>query len=129
MFDNWAIGAGTTPCYPDCNGDEALDLADLTCFQTRFALGDPYAACNGPGAEPVGLRVLPDEVCPPLPVGIIAAVKPAARRAWAFLPGHPFFRAPRKAGGLSGHPTVKRASQASHRSRRGVLSRRVTPRP
>jgi DNA-binding beta-propeller fold protein YncE len=34
-------------CYPDCNGDGALNLADFGCFQTNFALGDPYADCNG----------------------------------------------------------------------------------
>jgi hypothetical protein len=35
------------PCYPDCNGDGALNLSDFGCFQTKFALGDPYADCNG----------------------------------------------------------------------------------
>ncbi|MCC6660264.1 MAG: hypothetical protein IT437_05205 [Phycisphaerales bacterium] len=34
------------PCYPDCNGDGALNLADFGCFTTKFALGDPYADCN-----------------------------------------------------------------------------------
>ncbi len=34
-------------CYPDCNGDSALNLADFGCFQTKFALADPYADCNG----------------------------------------------------------------------------------
>ncbi|MCC6660898.1 MAG: hypothetical protein IT437_08430 [Phycisphaerales bacterium] len=36
-------------CYQDCNGDGARNLADFGCFQTRFALGDPYADCNGDG--------------------------------------------------------------------------------
>jgi hypothetical protein len=36
-------------CYPDCNGDGILGLADFGCFQTKFALGDPYADCNGDG--------------------------------------------------------------------------------
>ena len=34
-------------CYPDCNGDGALNLSDFGCFTTKFALGDPYADCNG----------------------------------------------------------------------------------
>jgi hypothetical protein len=33
-------------CYPDCNADGALNLADFGCFQTRFALADPYSDCN-----------------------------------------------------------------------------------
>ncbi|MEX2081365.1 MAG: hypothetical protein WEC33_07085, partial [Dehalococcoidia bacterium] len=35
------------PCYPDCNGDALLNLADFGCFQTAFALAEPYADCNG----------------------------------------------------------------------------------
>ena len=42
----WGAG-GPPPCYPDCNGDAALNLGDFGCFQTKFALGDPYADCNG----------------------------------------------------------------------------------
>ncbi|MCC6661371.1 MAG: EF-hand domain-containing protein [Phycisphaerales bacterium] len=38
---------GAPPCYPDCNGDGALNLSDFGCFTTKFALGDPYADCNG----------------------------------------------------------------------------------
>ena len=40
-------GCGPAVCYPDCNGDAALNLSDFGCFTTRFALGDPYADCNG----------------------------------------------------------------------------------
>jgi hypothetical protein len=36
-------------CYPDCNHDGILGLADFGCFQTKFALQDPYADCNGDG--------------------------------------------------------------------------------
>ncbi len=39
--------AGT--CYPDCNLDLALTIADFGCFQTKFVAGDPYADCNGVG--------------------------------------------------------------------------------
>jgi hypothetical protein len=37
-------------CYPDCNGDSALTVADFGCFQTRFVAADPYADCNGDSA-------------------------------------------------------------------------------
>ena len=39
----------SAPCYPDCNADGALNLADFGCFQTRFALGDERADCNADG--------------------------------------------------------------------------------
>jgi hypothetical protein len=38
-------------CYPDCNGDGQLNLSDFGCFQTAFALGQPYADCNGDGVR------------------------------------------------------------------------------
>jgi hypothetical protein len=41
---NHYVGLG---CYPDCNGDGTLNLADFGCFQTQFALSNPYADCNG----------------------------------------------------------------------------------
>ena len=34
-------------CYPDCNADGVLNLADFGCFTTRFTLGLAYADCNG----------------------------------------------------------------------------------
>ncbi len=36
-------------CYPDCNADAALTIADFACFQTKFVAQDPYADCNGAG--------------------------------------------------------------------------------
>ncbi len=49
------LGLGS-PCYANCNGDfdpitgaPILNLADFGCFQSRFALGDPWADCNGDG--------------------------------------------------------------------------------
>ncbi|MCC6659492.1 MAG: hypothetical protein IT437_01270 [Phycisphaerales bacterium] len=48
---SFVLSSGAPACRPDCNGDGALNLADLGCFQTRFALGDPYADCNGDGAR------------------------------------------------------------------------------
>jgi hypothetical protein len=38
-------------CYPDCDGSGALDIDDFICFQTFFALGDPYADCDGDGLQ------------------------------------------------------------------------------
>jgi hypothetical protein len=38
---------GPPPCYPDCDGDGILTLADFGCFQTKFGLGDLYADCDG----------------------------------------------------------------------------------
>ncbi|MCC6659934.1 MAG: hypothetical protein IT437_03510 [Phycisphaerales bacterium] len=45
------MGAYERQCYPDCNRDGAMNLSDFGCFQTKFALGDPYADCNGDGAR------------------------------------------------------------------------------
>ncbi len=39
----------TVTCYPDCNSDGALNLADFGCFQSSFALQLPYADCNADG--------------------------------------------------------------------------------
>ncbi len=44
----WGAG-GPPPCYPDCNANVALTVADFTCFQTKFVAGDPYADCNASG--------------------------------------------------------------------------------
>jgi hypothetical protein len=40
-------------CYPDCNGDGALTVADFGCFQTLFVSGSCYADCNGDGVRTV----------------------------------------------------------------------------
>jgi hypothetical protein len=37
------------PCYPDCNADGQLTIADFACFQTRFGAGLRYADCNDDG--------------------------------------------------------------------------------
>ncbi|MFG0285799.1 MAG: GC-type dockerin domain-anchored protein [Phycisphaerales bacterium JB039] len=42
----------TYACYADCEPGAcpgALDLFDFLCFQNAFALGDPYADCDGTG--------------------------------------------------------------------------------
>jgi serine protease AprX len=36
-------------CYPDCDGDGLLTIDDFICFQTFFAIADPYADCDGDG--------------------------------------------------------------------------------
>lgn len=33
-------------CYPDCNVDGTLTVADFGCFQAKFVAADPYADCN-----------------------------------------------------------------------------------
>jgi hypothetical protein len=48
------------PCYPNCDGSTAapaLNIADFSCFLTRFASGDAYANCDGSTTPPV-LNVL-----------------------------------------------------------------------
>ena len=45
-----ALWTGPDPCYPDCNADGALTVADFGCFQTTFVAADPYADCNADGA-------------------------------------------------------------------------------
>ncbi len=40
---------GPPSCYPDCNANGSLTVADFGCFQTKFVLADPYADCNGQG--------------------------------------------------------------------------------
>ncbi len=37
-------------CYPDCDGNTQLTVADFVCFQTRFVAVHPYADCNADGA-------------------------------------------------------------------------------
>ncbi|MCC6659838.1 MAG: hypothetical protein IT437_03020 [Phycisphaerales bacterium] len=56
---------GCPNCYADCNRDGALTLADFGCFQTKYAIGDPYANCNldfNPGSITNGLSVA-DYMC------------------------------------------------------------------
>jgi probable HAF family extracellular repeat protein len=48
-----ATGAG---CYANCDGSTTapiLNVADFTCFLTKFAAGDPYANCDGSTTEPI----------------------------------------------------------------------------
>jgi hypothetical protein len=52
------VGPVGGDCYPDCNGDGALNILDFVCFQGLFQNGDNAADCNGDGA----LNIL-DFVC------------------------------------------------------------------
>jgi hypothetical protein len=36
-------------CYPDCDASGTLNIDDFVCFQTYFAIGDPYADCDASG--------------------------------------------------------------------------------
>jgi hypothetical protein len=45
-----------TSCYANCDGSTAqpiLNVADFTCFLTKFAALDPYANCDGSTTPPV----------------------------------------------------------------------------
>jgi hypothetical protein len=37
-------------CYPDCNGNGSLTIADFGCFQSAFAGGSMYADCTLDGS-------------------------------------------------------------------------------
>jgi hypothetical protein len=41
--------AGSAACYADCDGVGGLNIDDFICFQTYFALGDPFADCDVTG--------------------------------------------------------------------------------
>lgn len=36
-------------CFADCDASGGLDIDDFICFQTRFAIEDPYADCDASG--------------------------------------------------------------------------------
>jgi hypothetical protein len=43
-------------CYANCDASTAspvLNVADFSCFLTKFAAGDSYANCDGSPAAPV----------------------------------------------------------------------------
>jgi outer membrane protein assembly factor BamB len=47
---------GPQPCYANCDGsttEPILNVADFTCFLSKFAAGDPYANCDGSTTEPI----------------------------------------------------------------------------
>ncbi len=50
--DNFTVDGGAG-CYPDCDGNGTLNVNDYICFQTKFALGDPYADCDNNGVRNV----------------------------------------------------------------------------
>ncbi len=47
LYDD--ISIDVIDCYPDCNSDGNLTVADFGCFQTAFVSVQPYADCNGVG--------------------------------------------------------------------------------
>jgi hypothetical protein len=49
-----AVGGGG--CYPNCDGSTAvpfLNVADFSCFLTKYAAGNSYANCDGSTSVPV----------------------------------------------------------------------------
>lgn len=53
MDDLEAEGAGGG-CYPDCDSNQQLTIADFACFQTAFRNNSLYADCNGDSALTIG---------------------------------------------------------------------------
>ncbi len=58
LNQNGIADACEAVCYPNCDGSSAggvptLNVNDYICFQTRFALGDPYADCDNSGSRNV----------------------------------------------------------------------------
>jgi hypothetical protein len=49
LYDDLNFGPDAPTCYPDCDGSGTLDIDDFICFQTFFAIGDPYADCDASG--------------------------------------------------------------------------------
>jgi hypothetical protein len=47
--NEFTFTVGGTQCYPDCDGDGALDFFDFLCFQNAFLAMDPYADCDENG--------------------------------------------------------------------------------
>jgi len=47
--DVFVARLGEGGCYPDCDGNGALDIFDFLCFQDAFVTMDPYADCDGSG--------------------------------------------------------------------------------
>jgi hypothetical protein len=57
-LNSYSVNAtqGGGGCYANCDGsttEPILNVADFTCFLTKFAAGDPYANCDGSTTEPI----------------------------------------------------------------------------
>ena len=55
FWDNLNLAPVTAACYPNCDASTAspiLNVADFTCFLTKYAAGDPYANCDASTAAP-----------------------------------------------------------------------------
>jgi hypothetical protein len=51
----WSGSATPQHCYPNCDNSTTtpiLNVADFSCFLTRFAAGDPYANCDNSTTPP-----------------------------------------------------------------------------
>jgi PQQ-like domain len=58
MLMKYASLMGPGSCYPDCDADGLLTIDDFICFQTYFALSDPFADCDADG-----LLTIDDFIC------------------------------------------------------------------
>ncbi len=51
QYEGWvATVPRTGSCAADCDASGDLNIDDFICFQTRFAISDPYADCDASGA-------------------------------------------------------------------------------
>jgi hypothetical protein len=48
-WDNLSVVEDAPVCYSDCDSSGGLNIDDFICFQTFFALGDPFADCDSSG--------------------------------------------------------------------------------
>ncbi len=46
---SFTLQAAPDGCYADCDGGGSLTIADFSCFQSKFAKGEPWADCNASG--------------------------------------------------------------------------------
>ncbi len=47
--EGFVAAVSSKACKPDCDASGGLDIDDFICFQTRFAISDPYADCDASG--------------------------------------------------------------------------------
>ncbi len=48
--EGFVAAVSSKACKPDCDASGGLDIDDFICFQTRFAISDPYADCDESGS-------------------------------------------------------------------------------
>jgi hypothetical protein len=46
---NFVLTGSVDACYADCDASGGLNIDDFICFQTLYAIGDPFADCDADG--------------------------------------------------------------------------------